>query len=89
MPVSDSGARRQQFPLKRLMGSARQNSGITAFKLMIGNRSGGRYDLRSKAVAQRSSRPSIELEDVGSNPTGLALYLLWRTPGTGEKPVEW
>jgi hypothetical protein len=29
-----------------------------------------------KAVAQRSSRPRIKLEDVGSNPTGLAAFSL-------------
>ncbi len=32
--------------------------------------------IRGKAVAQRSSRPSIELEDVGSNPTSLAALVV-------------
>ncbi len=48
----------------------------TSFKQVIDNTTDPAMIFHGKAVAQRSSRPSIKLEDVGSNPTGLAALVV-------------
>ena len=48
----------------------------TSFKQVIDTAADPAMIFHGKAVAQRSSRPSIKLEDVGSNPTGLAALVV-------------
>src|SRR5689334_22116132 len=71
-PVDEAGAA-ARGSRGHLCGGGVQRAPV---KQMIDNAADPAMIFHGKAVAQRSSRPSIKLEDVGSNPTGLAALVV-------------